>query len=502
MRREIAVVFFGQLAALLALSIVQWHLGALTSDFGFYGQAVWLIGHGHLDPWSSFLGSAFLHNNAELIIWPLGLLGAPFGGNPFVLLVVQDLALALEGLVALVWISEILEQHTDLKPNARHWLWLLALAAVAFDPWCFQTAMFDFHPASFSSLFILLASRELWRGGRWPYFVWAFLLATIGTSGVLAAIGLGISALISARPRRLFGVAVIAASTIWVEVLIAHVLIGQGSEIVTKGNGFSYLVPFNHHPGISDLLVGMMMHLPAVVQVVAPKLITAVVFLLPVGMIGFLHRLAIGPVLAVFGPVMLAQSTLLFRLPAAFQIWPVLLLVLVGSVDLLARKTRLQRFEGSSKMVRRYPSKGWVAGCTTAWATCLTVVSTSVLSTLASSWLAVTPAAAASIASIAARVPPDAEVICSQGIVGRFTSRDQLFTVMTARERFPITARTVYFVLAPNQGVIQVDPSATQAMIVWVRDLPDSHVLNSAAGVTVVAWNPPAGTSAVVLSGR
>lgn len=497
-------VFVIQLAVLLTLSIVQWHRYALSFDFGVYGQAIWLIGHGHLAPWDSLQGISFLRNNGELIIWPIGLVGALFGQSPFVLLVIQDLAIALAGLVGLLWISEILDRYLDPGSFAHRWLWLAGLATVAVDPWCFQTALFDFHNEALAGLFTLLAVRELWRGGRcWPYVVSVIVICTTGTAGVLEAIGLGLSVLFAPKRQWRFALVVIAASTVWLAVLVIFGLAGQNGANVTGNLGFGYLDPTSRHPSIAGLILGMFTHLPAIAHVVAPKITTALLLLLPVGLIGFIHRLAIGPALAVFGPAMLAHSTLFFRPPAAYQVWPVLLLVLACSVELLARSGQpSNKVAMVSPVVLRYlPLHSWTPYATAAWVTGLASISSTVLGSLPANWLAVTPAAATSISQIASLIPPDAEVIATQGIVGRFATRHQVFGLMSTQEQFPIKARTVVFVLAPLQGALEIEPGATETIIAWARRLPGRDLLVSTPQVTAISWTPPRGTSSITIAG-
>jgi len=50
-------------------------------------------------------GFAFLHYVGVLIIWPIGLVRVLFGESPFVLLVIENLALA--GLSTLIGVGEL-----------------------------------------------------------------------------------------------------------------------------------------------------------------------------------------------------------------------------------------------------------------------------------------------------------------------------------------------------------------------------------------------------------
>ena len=46
---------------------------AITTDFGAYQQAAYLIAHGNLNPYSTVLLMQFWRNDTELLIWPLAM---------------------------------------------------------------------------------------------------------------------------------------------------------------------------------------------------------------------------------------------------------------------------------------------------------------------------------------------------------------------------------------------------------------------------------------------
>ena len=84
----------------------------LTADFASYFQAWSLIGSGHINPldtvWLDHV--PFVKNDFELIIWPLSLLHIIDPGG-FVLLLLQDIAVAATGLISYQWIIEYLEER-------------------------------------------------------------------------------------------------------------------------------------------------------------------------------------------------------------------------------------------------------------------------------------------------------------------------------------------------------------------------------------------------------
>lgn len=80
-------------------------------------------------------------------------------------------------------------------------------------------------------------------------------------------------------------------------------------------------------------------------------------------------------------------------------------------------------------------------------------------------------------------IPPSAEVIASQGVIGRFAGRRYVYPVLSANQVFPIRATTVIFVLAPDEGIELAPPASTGAAAVMVRDRLHARVLTESAGI-------------------
>ncbi len=488
-----------QLIALLALSTVQWSRHALTLDFAAYAQALWLIGHGHLDPYSSVLGYPFLRNNGELIMWPLALL-ARLGAGAIALLWVQDLALVATGYVTLRWIRDVLDGSPRLGSAARSRLWWIAVAAVLLDPSCYQTALFDFHSHALGALFAVLAGRDLWRLRRRRALVWGVLLGMTGTVGVLALVGIGLSGLLHSRRTRPAAAAMVGAGVIWLLVLVELRAAGGGGHMTATT--YRYLDPSARgQPPVTGLVAGLFIHWPAVAHRIAAHAGSALALLIPAGLVGVASRLAIGPVAAVFLPAMLTSWQPSLALPHAYQVWPAIAFVLVASVQHFAR------WSSAAADDVRAPAPTWnrVQPVTArrsllgAWALVLSLSTVTVFPGLPSYWMRVSPAARSALDELDRRIPPGAEVIASQGIAGRFADRRWVFAVMQPVIRLPVRARTVVFVLAPDQGILGVAPPATDALIKASESLPRTRVLDSGGGVTAILWHPPLGAGQVIL---
>jgi hypothetical protein len=87
-------------------SSVLTHHFALTWDFAAYEQAASLIGHGHLDPWSTVLSTSFVRNDYEFVIWLIAPLQRLWP-HPMTLKVLQDLATVDAEAIALDWMCDI-----------------------------------------------------------------------------------------------------------------------------------------------------------------------------------------------------------------------------------------------------------------------------------------------------------------------------------------------------------------------------------------------------------
>jgi hypothetical protein len=97
-------------------------------------------------------------------------------------------------------------------------------------------------------------------------------------------------------------------------------------------------------------------------------------------------------------------------------------------------------------------------------------------------------------------------VIASQGIVGRFSSRDDVYPfpyqyhpVDTSLTTFPVQQRTVVFVLTPAQGLSEPRADQTMAAVRYVEQRLGARVVTARAGVYVLEWSAPPGVTTITL---
>jgi hypothetical protein len=100
--------------------------------------------------------------------------------------------------------------------------------------------------------------------------------------------------------------------------------------------------------------------------------------------------------------------------------------------------------------------------------------------------------AAATLAAVQARIPASAEVIASQGVVGRFSGRADVHELAHTGST-PITSRDVWFVITPSAGV-ELEPVASALALIGKLAGPlHATLVAHGHGVWAFRWRPPPG---------
>jgi hypothetical protein len=299
-------------------------------------------------------------------------------------------------------------------------------------------------------------------------------------------VGVGISGVLASRRTRRPGAFVASAGVAWLLFLIR--IGGIGVAGTTLRQSYGYLVP-GHRGRLSvlDVVAGALAHPSAAGHMVATHLGVSFGLLVSVGLIGVVSPWGIGMAVVVLAPNVLDATGLFIRYEGAFQTWPAMPFVLVGSVMVVIHL--LER--GAS-------GRRAAAALAAAWTTMAAVLAVGVIPRLPDEWLAVDPAAAAMLTGAQARVAPGAEVVASQGIVGRFGDRASVYAFRWRGQAFPVHARTVVFALSATQG--RADRFAgAEAAVAYVEDALRTTSIGSSDGVEVFVWKPPAAVRNVTL---
>jgi len=484
-------IFALQFAGLLVLSWHLWHRFDLTSDFATFYQAWSQIASGNLNPHLTIFpynypnyGYPFWQSHFELLMWPLALLWW-VGQSGFTLLVVQDLALSAACLVALRWGLELIEEYWPAR-GAPVAVAPALLVILVVNPWTYWTAAFDFHFQPIAVLAVLLAGRDFWAGRRRGWW-WLAAVLACGDVAATYAVALGLSLLLSGRARARTGLVVVVVALAWL-ALIALLGSGKGSTVPYS---YGYLARHPVGTGIGATLAivwGVVTHPSLPAHTVWSRRHELARFLAATGYLGTLSTVGIAMAVVVFGANALNASANFVGTDAAFQN---LAPVMFSAVGLVAVCTWLVRRPAGRPIV--------VVACVlvVAQALYLSVVWTPRVRT----FFQVPPAAASALAEVKRRIPATAQVVVSQGVIGRFGGRRFAYPFLDSfpdGQTVPVRVRDVVFVFT-DWGIESATSTQTAAAVSYVRNVLRGEVVLDADGVTALRWSAPPGRSSVTL---
>jgi hypothetical protein len=475
-----------QTALLIAWSSFQAHRFALGIDFSIYNQGAWLIAHGHLAPWSTIDGFSFARDHFTLLMWPISLIYA-LAPHPTTLLFLQDLASAGAGLVAIRWILEILEYRLRTTRGALGvgvvaLIVGTALIAIIVDPWVWQADSFDFHMEAFSALLIVLATRDFWRHRPQRALVWCGLTLLSGDLGGLLVVGLGLSVIVAATGFRRWGVVALALGAAWTAVV--HGLgFAHGSGLAAYA-ALVYVPPKTGPVTMFDLVRALTLHPARVYWAVKAKSGLYYQNLVPTGFLGLVNPWTFGVTNIVFLSAVLIGPAI--YLQSGFQCIPAYALGLVGTVlTVVAILThgdprRRRRLRRTVAAVIGVVVLAQVAG-----------LAAVLLPRTSSNWVRISSAQADALGSVLAATPQDAQVISSDGVLGRFSDREQVEPIpWWGGTAYPIRSREVVFVVVPVAGIESIPPASELKALAYVRDVLHARPIHTGNGVYAFRWFP------------
>lgn len=467
-------------------SAVLYHRLFLSEDFATYNQAWTLIGQGHLNPYDTVNNSyTFLKSDLELILWPLALLHLVYP-QPIVLLWVQDVAAAATGFVIYLWIIEFLE-HQRIAWRTSAGIAVVVLLALVANPGIYQTLLFDFHLEPISTLFVVLAGRDLWRGRHRRAWIWVGIVLLCGSFAAITLIGLGLSAVLAGRDTRRHGLLLIVVASVWLG-LISAIGANAGSGL----NGYAYLAGRLTLPGSAGVAVvatGVLIHPSRVVDQLHSRLYEMYVLIKPVGVIGLVSAWGFGvPVVVLVTNALNSSNLFIFE---AFQNSAVFPFVLLGSVMVLVWVAQHVRF-------------GWVTCLLVGLAVTIQAMFYGFTTSPSNVRWAVSQISASQAAQLRKALsfaPQNVEVIASMGIMGRFCSRQYCYWYHP-RAELPVKADHVLFVFDPAVDTsFPHAASADSASISYIRTRLHARQLVDVDGISAFVWQPKSGTTSIVFPG-
>lgn len=470
-------MLLAQLAVLMVRSRHQWQHFNLSLDFAIFHQAYHQIGAGDLNPRLTLFGYRFWQSHFELIMWPVALLGRLRRNDGLSLLYLQDLAHVAAEAVVIAWV------WTESRKAERGWPVLVtvpvALVLLVANPWPYLAAMQDFHFESLATFFVLLAGWDLWNGRRRGW-IWVALTLMCGDVSATYVAGLGLSFAVVSRRTRRDGLILMATGVAWV-ALVALLGANKGSGLAD----YSYLTTSGKEVsglgGALAILTGMLRHPSRPLRAIWRKLGRIYRNLAPTGVVGLVAPWTFGVMVTVLLANALNRKA--FFVMPSYQNWPVYLFGTLGTVLLVhAWSNRPGRWRLAAVVV-----------LAVAFVNALAFDATH--KHQAKLPFQVSGAAAGELASARRRVPGDAQVISSFGVVGRFAGREHVNALFFGGQRFPVGSRRVMFLFAPGVGNDPLPPTVTGPDEAYVRDTLHARVRFDGSAVRLYEWDPAGRTS-------
>jgi Predicted membrane protein (DUF2079) len=460
-----------QLAGFLAWSTVLYRHFSLTADFAQYHQAWYLIAHGNLNPHDTLGRFQYWQNHAEFMMWPMALLYWVWP-HCVALLWMQDIGVVTAEAIVFTWMCEIAGRRGTVR-DAR-WLVGAGLVLLAANPWIWWGISFDFHFETIGLPFAAALARDTFNGRRRAW-LWVLPLLACGdvTGTYVAAIGFGV--ILAGRGRRLRGLALAGAGVAAVLfITLIHGNLGSAHGL----QAYAYLaVPgakATGHLPLTKLVLGIATHPVRILAMLWTKRIDLWANLAPSGFLG----LGFPPLLPLVLIDVLENNLfhgLLFSEPL-FQSLPIYVFTPVATVGVLcwlARRWRWASLAVAGLLVAQ--AIGWAA----VWG-----VRTPL------QWLRVSDPAAATLARVDARIPAAAEVVVSQGVVGRFADHADVQALLGPGSQ-PVSRPDVWFVILPTAGIESQSSGSAKALVAELQGPLHATREAGANGVYVFRWHPP-----------
>jgi uncharacterized membrane protein len=474
-----------QFLAMLLWSHVLYQHFALTFDYAQYHQAWYLIAHGDLNPYDSVHGFAFVANDSEFILWPLALLAHLPGGDQL-FLALQDLAVALAGLLAFRWVRSVVAEQrwpaAIFNPIAAMGL---ALVLLLFNPWVYWSISNDWHVEEFGTLFLVLCAYSLYRM-RWRSFaLWAFLVLLCGLPMAAALAGVGLGAVLAGRRYRWAGAMLAVTALVWLGVASA---LGGGAGGASGASLVGYLAATRSGSAtLRQVVTAVVAHPLRVLTAWWKERIDGFAMVAGSGLIGVVSPWGFGVALVVLLETGLVGTASYRPFAAiAFQNLPLFALVSVGTVlalGSLARRLQRRRVIIAICLLLMAYMVAWFA----TW-----------VPQLPSTWIRIDNGAVSELNAAEHLVPQSAELVVSQGVAGRFSDRRWLYTYLQPTT-MPVHTPDVYFLVTPYAGIEVASVQEQLSLISELAGPLHATLLLHGAGIWLFRWEPSAGTTSVVL---
>jgi len=434
----------------------------------------------------------FWQNDAEFMPWVL----APvywLARSDVLLPWLQDASISGAEVVAFAWICEL--GRRNCKDRDAAWLAGLGLLLLVANPWLWWAVSFDVHEEALVMFFTAYLAWDLSRGKRRAW-IWVLPVLLGGAPSATYVIGIGLGGMLKRRRIRSMGAALAAVGVLYLALLVAV----HGDAGVPLARHYGYLATGSSHLpakfGFTDLARGIVSHPLAIVTALWNKRVDIMANLAPGGLLG-LGAPMIMPLALV---ILLANSLSAgyqFAEPL-FQSLPIYVLLPVGTVTVLAWLLQRQRRPGRNRWHRwhrraSFALAGLVAAQALGWAVIWGPQTVG-------EWLRVSSSEAATLASVQAGIPASAEVVASQGVLGRFSGRVHVYGLTYPGTVIPLHGDT-WFVVTSTTGIETLNPASSMAMVSELAGPLHATLLTHANGVWAFRLTPPPGIHQVTVPG-
>jgi uncharacterized membrane protein len=493
-----------QLAGLLLYSWYLYGRFDLLEDFAHNAQAWYLIGHGDLLPLDTIRipTTPFLRDHLDLVMWPLSLLHL-VSGSPFWLLVVQDLAVVAAELITLRWVWSLVESRLDRHRTAAG---LLALVVLMANAWWYEAVSFDVHLTPLGLPLLVAVGYWLWRG-RWARAAVAAAVCVLFGAVVveiLLFVGIGsLLVILARRPRQRQGImtalVVSIAAGVWV-LIVTGIGANQASNLASQ---YSYLVADNGHAGTLALLGGIFRHPVRAAHMLSHRAHAMVRPLITSGLAGLLSPIGLLVAIGTLVPAGLATSPSFSSVNDSFQTLAVVPFVLVGDVMvLLALGAWLGRRHPAAPPSEVAAPRRRLSRQAIVWVLAGLLALTAVVQDarllvhLRKTWWTVTPSGAAALRIGLDHAPASAEVIASNGVIGRFSQRRYVYPLQLSPQTVALKASDVVLVIA-TAGNEALTHAQVATDLRFARDRLHAQRISHGQGVTTLRFDVPPGQTSL-----
>jgi hypothetical protein len=361
------------------------------------------------------------------------------------------------------------------------------------NPWVYETISFDFHYQSVgAAAFAMLACREMIKGRTHWLVLWVALCLACGdiAGSYLAAVGIG--GVLAGSDSRRRGWAIAAAGVGWF-VLVTAIGGGKGSNLTQHYGYLAAGAAAAGGVGISGILKGLVTHPGALASHLWAGRVDLWAYAMSSGGLGLFTPLSVLPLLVMFES---GASNGTGLRSVAYENYGAMLFIAPLSVLALAWLTR--QLDGGWVSDHLFRGVRWLRSKSAPRIFALLLVANALvwgaiwIPQVSDQWLRTTPAAASTLNRAQRMIPGSAEVVASQGIIGRLSGRRWLYQISSAAvETYPLESADTYFVVVPYQGIETASVQAQLGIIAELAGPLHAQLLLDRNGVWLFRFHRP-----------